>query len=71
MPALALDEAGRYAAAAYVAFAMLVVVYVVIIAAKVSRVVRALEELGKPAEDATITPASRSAAPGGGAGWRG
>ena len=58
-------------AAAYLAFTMLVVIYVVIIAAKVSRVVRALEQLGEPAEDAAMTPASRSAAPGGGARWRG
>jgi len=71
MPALPLDEAGRYVAAAYLAFTMLVVIYVVIIAAKVSRVVRALEQLGEPAEDAAMTPASRSAAPGGGARWRG
>ena len=34
-------------------------------------VVRALEELAEPAEDAAMTPASRSAAPGGGARWRG
>ena len=71
MPALPLDEAGRYVAAAYLAFTMLVVIYVVISAAKVSRLVRPLEELGGPAEPAAMTPACRSAAPGGRARWHG
>jgi len=51
MPALPLDEAGRYVAVAYVAFVMLVLVYVVIIAAKVSRMERELEARQNPAED--------------------
>jgi type II secretory pathway component PulM len=51
MSALPLEEAGRYVAAAYVAFMVLVVLYVVIIAAKVSRMERELEGLKKPAED--------------------
>jgi hypothetical protein len=51
MPALPLDEAGRYVAAAYVVFVTLVVVYVVIIAAKVGRMEREVESLEQPAED--------------------
>jgi hypothetical protein len=51
MSALPLEEAGRYVAAAYVAFMVLVVLYVVIIAAKVSRMERELDGLEKPAEE--------------------
>ena len=40
MPALPLDEAGKYVAAAYVVFLTLVLVYVAIMAAKVSRIQR-------------------------------
>ena len=39
MPALPLDEAGKYVAGAYVVFLALIVVYVAIIAAKVARIV--------------------------------
>ena len=49
MPALPLDEAGRYVAGAYVAFVMLVVFYVVI-GVKVSRMERELERLKQPGE---------------------
>jgi len=51
MSALPLEEAGRYVAAAYVAFMVLVVLYVVIIAAKVSRMERERDGLEKPAEE--------------------
>lgn len=51
MPALPLDEAWPYVAAAYVVFVTLVVVYVVIIASKVGRMERALESFEQPAED--------------------
>jgi hypothetical protein len=51
MSALPLDEAGRYVAAAYVVFVTLVVVYVAIMAAKVSRMERELVALKKPAEE--------------------
>jgi len=51
MPALPLDGAGRYVAGVYVAFVILVVVYVVIIAAKVSGMEEELEARKKPAED--------------------
>ena len=45
MPALPLDEAGKYVAAAYLVFFTLVIVYVAIIAAKISRIERELERL--------------------------
>jgi ABC-type branched-subunit amino acid transport system permease subunit len=45
MPALPLDEAGKYVAGAYVVLFMLVAVYVAIIAAKIARIDRELEAL--------------------------
>jgi hypothetical protein len=45
MPALPLDEAGKYVAGAYVVFLTLIVVYVAIIGAKVSRIERDIDEL--------------------------
>ena len=45
MPALPLDEAGKYVAAAYVVFVALILVYVAIIAAKIARIDRQIREL--------------------------
>ena len=45
MPALPLDEAGKYVAAAYVVFFAFVLVYVAIIAAKIARIGRDVEEI--------------------------
>ncbi|MGH2953332.1 MAG: hypothetical protein ACRDK9_04825 [Solirubrobacterales bacterium] len=45
MPALPLDEAGAYVAAAYLVFLVLVLAYVAIMAAKLARVDRRLAEL--------------------------
>ena len=45
MPALPLDEAGKYVAGAYLVFLTLIVVYVAIIGAKISRIDRELGEL--------------------------
>ena len=45
MPALPLDEAGSYVAGAYLVFLTLIVIYVAIIGAKVSRIDRELGEL--------------------------
>ena len=69
MPALPLDEAGKYVAGAYVVFFTLIVLYVAIIGAKISRIDRELGELLEIAErdgetqpagaDATATPAHR------------
>ena len=50
MPALPLDEAGKYVAAAYVVFVALILVYVAIMAAKLQRIERELGELADLAE---------------------
>ncbi|HWO15324.1 MAG TPA: hypothetical protein VNM89_01260 [Solirubrobacterales bacterium] len=49
-PALPLDEAGKYVAAAYVVFVLLLLVYVAIMAARLQRVERELKELAGFAE---------------------
>ena len=46
-PALPLDEAGPYVAAAYLVFLALVVIYVAIMAAKLSRLSREVGELAE------------------------
>ena len=45
MPALPLDEAGKYVAGAYVVFVALILIYVAIIGAKVARIDRQISEL--------------------------
>jgi hypothetical protein len=45
MPALPLDEAGKYIAGAYVVFFALVVLYVAIIGAKIARIEGQISEL--------------------------
>jgi hypothetical protein len=50
MPALPLDEAGKYVAGAYLAFLVLVLLYVAIMAAKLQRIDRELGELADTAE---------------------
>jgi hypothetical protein len=45
VPALPLDEAGKYVAAAYVVFVALILIYVAIIAAKIARIDRQISEL--------------------------
>ena len=45
MPALPLDEAGKYVAGAYVVFVALIVVYVAILGAKIARIDRELTDL--------------------------
>ncbi|MEA2365839.1 MAG: hypothetical protein QOE69_1808 [Thermoleophilaceae bacterium] len=45
MPALPLDEAGKYVAAAYVVFLALILIYVAIISAKIARIDRQITEL--------------------------
>ena len=56
MPALPLDEAGKYVAGAYVVFVVLILIYVAIMAAKLSRIQR---ELGSLADLADRGPAPR------------
>ena len=50
MPALPLDEAGKYVAAAYVVFLGLILVYVAIMAAKLARIAREVEDLASSVE---------------------
>ena len=45
MPALPLDEAGKYVAASYVVFVALILIYVAIIGAKIARIERQISEL--------------------------
>jgi hypothetical protein len=51
MPALPLDEAGKYVAGAYVVFVTLLLVYIGIMATKLQRIHRELGELTELAED--------------------
>jgi hypothetical protein len=50
MPALPLDEAGKYVAGAYVVFVALILVYVAIIGAKIARLDRQLSDLAEDDE---------------------
>jgi hypothetical protein len=50
MPALPLDEAGKYVAGAYLVFLALILVYVAIMAAKVARIDRELTRLSEEEE---------------------
>jgi hypothetical protein len=50
MPALPLHEAGKYVAGAYVVFVALILIYVGIMAVKLSRIERELEELNELAD---------------------
>ncbi len=50
MPALPLDEAGKYVAGAYGVFVTLIVVYVAILGAKIARIERELSDLDELAE---------------------
>jgi hypothetical protein len=50
MPALPLDEAGKYVAGAYVVFLALLLIYVAIMAARLARIDRELGELAELAE---------------------
>ena len=68
MPALPLDEAGKYVAGAYVVFMLLILIYVGIMAAKLQRIERELRELASFAEQGangkdTSEGASRSDSP--------
>jgi CcmD family protein len=51
MPALPLDEAGKYVAGAYVVFVTLIVVYVAILGSKIARIDRELSELASEDEE--------------------
>jgi predicted S18 family serine protease len=49
-PALPLDEAGKYVAAAYVVFLALILIYVAIMASKLVRIARDLDEVAELVE---------------------
>lgn len=51
MPALPLDEAGKYVAAAYTVFVALIVFYVAIIGSKVARMERELVDLTRSLDE--------------------
>ena len=67
MPALPLDDAGPYVAAAYLVFLALILIYVAIMAGKLARIARELDELAQiverrdrsRAEDAADEPVPR------------
>jgi hypothetical protein len=50
LPALPLDEAGKYVAGAYLVFLALVLIYVAIMASKLSRIEREVVELAEIVE---------------------
>jgi hypothetical protein len=50
MPALPLDEAGKYVAGAYIVFLTLILVYVAIIGAKIARIDREITKLAEEEE---------------------
>jgi len=60
VPALPLDEAGKYVAGAYIVFVLLLLIYVGIMASKLQRIERELREVAAIAEDR----AKDQAAPG-------
>ena len=51
MPALPLDDAGPYVAGAYLVFLALVLVYVAIMATRLGRLEREIEELSELADE--------------------
>jgi hypothetical protein len=65
MPALPLDDAGPYVAAAYLVFLALILVYVAIMAVKLARIEREVVELADLVEgrDATAATAVDGRAP--------
>jgi hypothetical protein len=64
MPALPLDEAGRYVAGAYVVFVALLLIYVAIMSIRLSRIDRELGELADIAEQQKSRPSPDRAIPG-------
>ena len=54
MPALPLDEAGKYVAAAYIVFLALILIYVAIMATKLSRIERELVDLNRELDERRV-----------------
>jgi hypothetical protein len=65
MPALPLDEAGKYVAAAYLVFVALLLIYVAIMASKLSRIEREVVELAElvEAKQGDAAPRTRTKEP--------
>ena len=61
LPALPLDEAGKYVAAAYLVFVALLLIYVAIMASKLSRIEREVVELAELVESRQDTAAPERA----------
>jgi len=61
MPALPLDDAGPYVAAAYLVFLGLILVYVAIMAVKLARIEREVTELSELVERRSRAPHGRDA----------
>jgi hypothetical protein len=61
MPALPLDDAGPYVAAAYLVFLALILIYVAIMAAKLVRIEREIVELADVVEARRAGEAEREA----------
>jgi hypothetical protein len=57
MPALPLDEAGKYVAAAYIVFLALILIYVAIMASRLARITRDLQELNELLDERNATSA--------------
>jgi hypothetical protein len=57
MPALPLDEAGKYVAAAFLVFFALLLIYVAIMAGRLSRLEHDLHELNEALDERDATPA--------------
>ena len=63
MPALPLDEAGKYVAAAYLVFLALLLIYVAIMAGRLSRLERDLTELNAEVAARDAEPEPERVAP--------
>ncbi|MFN8111670.1 MAG: hypothetical protein U0R51_00580 [Solirubrobacterales bacterium] len=65
MPALPLDEAGKYVAAAYIVFVVLLLVYIAIMAWRLGRISTEIEEITELSERrrADAEPAARDETP--------
>jgi uncharacterized membrane protein len=63
LPALPLDEAGKYVAGAYIVFVALILIYVSIMASKLSKIEREVVEIAEIVERKQAGAQSDSARP--------
>lgn len=64
MPALPLDEAGKYVAAAYIVFVVLLLVYIAIMAWRLGRISSEIEEIAELAAEKQTADGGQQAASG-------